>query len=185
MVGADLGLEFTPARALILILAVLAGCSSGQDGQDESPSGSWPEYRQPRAAFLQLVRACIEEHGFDVVLGEDEGFNFPNLRSEEQQREAREVSRACVAEVDPARLEPVPPLTAQQLGEMYRYALAQAECMRAAGYPVGEAPPERVFIDTDGAWDPYIDLVEQGNAPHPEDVVRCQSVDAKPEFLDR
>lgn len=164
--------------------ASLIGCGVAVDQRTgPSPTGR-PDFGQSRDEFLLLVRECIEDHGFAVTLGPDGGFNFAELSSREQLDEARGVSRACVEEVDPARLDPLPPLSGAQLIEMHDYALAQAECLREAGYPVGPAPPLQVYVDTEGAWDPYVDLAERGMPPDAEDVVACQDIEEQPKFLE-
>lgn len=170
----------------VLGLMLASGCATlpaqGESGDSLQPL---PVYRQSRVEFLLLVKACIEDRGFSVVLRDDGGFDFGELGSRERLEAARAASRECIGEVDPARLEPPPPLTAAQLSAMYAYAVAQTECMRSAGYLVRDPPPKEVFIDTGGQWDPYVDLAQQDLPPLPEDVVRCQNIAEKPPFLDQ
>lgn len=166
------------------MLASLIGCGVAVDQRSTPAPAERSEFRQPRDEFLLLVRECIEDHGFEVTLGPDGGFNFAELGSRDRLDEARRLSQTCIEQVDPARIEPPPPLTEAQLAEMYEYAIAQAECMREAGYPVGPPPPVQVYVDTEGAWDPYVDLAERGMPPAVEDVVACQNIEEQPEFLE-
>lgn len=98
-------------------------------------------------------------------------------------RAANAALRECIASVDPARLQPPPALTSEQLQAWYAYRIGQVDCLRGAGYSVPEAPPEQVFIDTAGAWDPFEALFQAGVKANQADVALCQQLNGKPGFL--
>ncbi len=88
-----------------------------------------------------------------------------------------------MASIDPLRLAPPPKLTEAQLIAWYAYRVREAQCLRDAGYAVGDAPPQRVFIDTNGEWDPFAVLADAGT-PAPQDAEStCEGVDGRPAFL--
>jgi hypothetical protein len=89
----------------------------------------------------------------------------------------------CIASIDPARLQPPPALTREQLDAWYAFRLRQAECLRSAGYAVPDPPPQQVFDDTDGEWDPFDALLGTGVTPAESDAGRCQHLAGQPEFL--
>lgn len=127
------------------------------------------------------VVACLQDKGYDTRLDDEGGMSFDGVM--DTQALTADI-RACREAVDPARLLPPPPLTASQWEEMYRYLIAQVTCMRDAGYPVSDPPPFQVYVDTDRAFDPYGDLRQRGVDFSHADLLRCQHVDERPDFLD-
>lgn len=169
-----------PAAAFVLALVVVA-CSATQEATAEPTS----PYRHTQEEFLLLTKACIEDAGFQVELSVEEGgFSFPDLGSDQRAGQARQTVRDCMRSVDPTRLEDPPERTREQLEALYPYAVAQAECMAAAGYPASTPPPIDVFVDDGAVWEPYTILSAEGITYDQEDLVRCQNVEEKPEFLD-
>lgn len=167
------------AAAITTLLALTACGSPDVSAEPTSP------YRQTQEEFLLLTRSCIEDAGFEVELSLDEsGFSFPDLGSDQRAGQARQALRDCMREVDPERLEDPPERTRAQLEALYPYAVAQRECMAEAGYPAPDPPPLDVFIDQGANWEPYTALSDQGIAYDQEDLVRCQNVEEKPDFLD-
>lgn len=167
-----------------LLLASLVACS-GMPASPDSPLESVPAYQLSRDEFLLQMKGCLEDHGFSVTLTEDGGMSFGELGSRERLDEAVAARNACAEALDPERLNPPPPLTEPQLAALYDYVVAENGCLRELGYAVGEPPPEQVFVDTTGAWDPFSYLAEQGTPPTTEDVIRCRAVPDRPSFLDR
>lgn len=162
-----------------LLVTVLSACATGQEAPPGSPSGS---SRMEPEAFMLATKQCVEEKGFEVEVDLSEyswSFDYEDL---ERRRQAQDALDACFKAIDPRFFEPLD-LTSDQLREMYVYAVAQNECMRAAGYPVGTPPPEQVFIDSAARWDPYVDMLDRGVTFTPGDVPRCQDVPEKPSFF--
>lgn len=141
-------------------------------------------YGTTREEFLLATKACVEAKGFPVTLDVADGrFSF-SLGSDERARQAKVALSDCEAEVDPARSEPAPALTDTQLRAWYAYRLLQVKCLRDAGYPPPEAPPEQVFVDTAGKWDPFEALIQAGTMPSQADMLRCQQLtEGRPNFL--
>ena len=169
--------------AWMLLLASLAACSSTQPSSPPEASGA--AHQLSRDEFLLQMKSCLEDHGFSVTLTEDGGISFGELGSRERLDAALAARSACVKAVDPARLEPPPALSESQLTALYEYVVAENGCLRDLGYAVGEPPPEQVFIDTTGGWDPFGYLAEQGTPPATDDVLRCRAVPNRPSFLDQ
>jgi len=170
-----------------LLLGLLAACGP------VAPSAGAPStptvYRQSLEEFAVALRACIADKGYDwqvaVVDGSLSIHSDTGLAAGDAQleREAADL-RACIASIDPARLEP-PTLTDDQVAALYRYAVAQAACMRAAGYPVDEPPPIEVFRASGATWEPYGGLLARGVELRHDDVLRCQRVPERPSFVGR
>jgi hypothetical protein len=166
-------------------LVLLSGCVSTPSPATQSPAtpGRTPvaPYLQTSEEFWLGVVACLQDKGYDPHLDAEGGISFDGVMD---QKALQADSRACQESMDPARLLPPPPLTASQLQEMYGYLIAQVRCMRDAGYPVSEPPPFQVYVDTNMAFDPYGDLRQRGlNFSH-ADLLRCQHVPERPDFLD-
>lgn len=169
---------------LAISFAVLACGAGASPGPSASPGSTpQPTYRQTLSEFLLAVTACLQDKGYQAHV-DDQGGGVVIDGSTDPAATSAD-TRACVEAVDPARLQPPPPLTADQLLELYRYVVAQAECMRKAGYPVSDPPPFQVWVDSGQAFDPYIDLRNRGVDFDHADLVRCQAVDERPTFLDQ
>lgn len=177
--------------AVAVILTMASGCAA------QSPSASAPDPIGPGASrdpdspyettieeFFLQTKTCVEEQGFPVTIDiEERSFSF-DLGTDARARQAREALRECQQEIDPRRLEPPAPLTDEQFASWYDYVLSQTACLRDAGYPVGDPPPEQVFIDSEAEWDPYEELALRGAPPSQEDLERCRAVEERPAFLD-
>lgn len=169
---------------LAVSFAVVACGAGSLPTRSPSPGATpQPTYRQSLGEFLLAVTACLQDKGYTVHV-DDTGSGVVFDGSTDPAATTAD-TRACVEAVDPARLQPPPPLTADQLLELYRYVVAQTECMRNAGYPVSDPPPFQVWVDSGQAFDPYIDLRNRGIDFDHADLVRCQAVEERPTFLDR
>lgn len=176
-----------PVGTIVLAIAISAlaeGCGTSPAGASSDQGSPGPTYRHASAGdFMLAVVACLQEKGYRARIDDSgSGILFetpvdPSMASAD--------SRACAEAIDPARLEPPPPLTAEQAEQLYRYVVAQTECMRRLGYPVSEPPPFQVFVDSDAAFDPYVDLRTRGIDFDHADLLRCQSVPERPKFLDQ
>jgi hypothetical protein len=174
--------------AMAACLSLLAaGCWSISGSSVASPSPG-QTFRQSVDEFMLSLKECTEAKGYGWRFDrQGDGFSISGQSglavSEEQRQREQEDLRACIAAIDPARLEPPPRLTPVQYEQMYRYVLAQTECLRAAGYPVSDPPPLDVYVDSDRAFDPYVDLRDRGVSVSDDDVVRCQSDTNLPDFM--
>ena len=131
---------------------------------------------------LQL-KACLTDKGFNVELDPyDFSLRF-KLGTDGSTEDLQATVTSCRTGLDPSRLKPPPPISEEQLRELYRYRVAQANCLIAAGYPASSAPPEQVFVDGGGQWDPRMGPKEPLDIP--EGVTRsCEQIDGRPNFLD-
>ncbi len=140
-------------------------------------------YATTQVDFLLRTKACVEDRGYPVTLDlRQAGFEFA-LGDDTRAKEAGQALRDCMASIDPARLGPPPKLTEAQLVAWYAYRVHEAACLRAAGYAVEDAPPQRVFIDTNGDWDPFAWLAGKGMAVPLEAQISCEGVEGRPAFL--
>ncbi len=183
MLSPGLATAITRTAVLVLaglLVAVACDANKGSDGAGQpSPRST---YRQSRSEFVLAWAACLQEKGYQARV-DDQGSGVM-IDGVTDYAKASADSRACVEAVDPARLQPPPPLTADQLRELYRYVVAQTECMRQAGYPVSDPPPFQVWVDSDRAFDPYSDLRARGIDFDHADLLRCQALPERPKFLD-
>lgn len=141
-----------------------------------------PYQTTPEEYGLQL-KACLTDGGFNVELDPyDFSLKF-NLGSDRPLEELQAAMTECRTGLDPSRNEPPPPLSEGQLRELYRYHVAQANCLIAAGYPASSAPPEQVFVDAGGQWDPRMGPEEPLDIPQAVDR-SCEQIDDRPNFLD-
>lgn len=171
--------------ALALMALWLAACAAPAATVSPAPSRDLTSpYGTTQEEFLLQARACVEARGYSMTLDLAEAkFSFVG-GSDADFRAASAALHDCVASIDPARLRPPPALTAEQLEAWYIYRLKQAKCLESAGYAVPEAPPQQVFEDTAGEWDPFDALLHTGVTPAQSDVSHCQHLAGQPEFLD-
>lgn len=129
------------------------------------------------------VRACVEGKGYPVTLDlADSKFSF-SLGSDERAKQANVALRECVDTIDPSRLKPPPPVSEKELRAWYGYRLRQVDCLGDAGYPPLVAPPEQVFVDSKGDWDPFQALTDAGSPASQADMALCQHLEGGPNFL--
>ena len=105
---------------------------------------------------VQLLAECVADHGFPLtVTGDGTGLTFQAVPPDQNQL-AQAVLFACKAGL---RLEKPAPPTVDQLEEAYAYMVAVAHCLEEEGYSVTDPPSVGVYIDSQGYWNPYDDLV--------------------------
>ena len=133
----------------------LAGCTSAPRVDPDAA----PPSRDELAAMAQEAREkvvdCLQERGWDVVL-EADGWSMEGATAEQADAYERD-QREC-QELSGANDIPVPPLTDERLEELYAYEVELAECLRAEGYDIPEAPSEQAFVElytTEDAWYAY------------------------------
>lgn len=174
-------------RGVLVLLIVIWAVGCGGSRPIATPSATRdPEspYQTTREEFLLRVKACIEEKGFPVTLDlADGGFLFPPLGTDDRVQLAKVAMKECMVTIDPSRLKPPPPVSEKQLRTWYGYRLRQVDCLREAGYPPPVAPPEQVFVDTEGDWDPFEALLDAGSPASQTDMSRCQHIEGGPNFL--
>jgi hypothetical protein len=164
-----------------LLVAACSGASApGSIAPTRDPDSP---YATTREEFLIRVKACVEEKGFKIEIDAAQ-FGFRGEQgSDERAVQAAKAIKDCGKLVDPKRLEPPPPLSEAQLRAWYAYMVARANCLMEAGYDVGSVPPEQVFIDMAGRWDPFQALIDAETPAGLADVTRCQDAGPHPGFL--
>ncbi len=145
--------------------------ASAARSPDRRKTAHGPPTARSRREVLLAVALCLQGKGCPARVTDEGGIRIEGDFDPSKLR-------------DPARLQPPPPLTADQLRELYRYVVAQTECMRQAGYPVSDPPPFQVWVDSDRAFDPYSDLRARGIDFDHADLLRCQALPERPKFLD-
>lgn len=139
-------------------------------------------YATTKEQFFLGVKACLAAQGFTVAL--DLGQNSITFQGPDAQIQQEAAAQTkCAQTVDPARVSVHSKPSEPQLKALYVFRVDTAACLRDAGYPVPDAPPEQVFIDSGGDWDPLTPLHDAGIRPKPEDRVRCEGVPSRPAFL--
>lgn len=142
----------------------------------DSPYETTPE------EYALRLKGCLGDRGFNVEIDPYDYHLSGNVGSEGRVNELQVAASECRAAIDPTRNEPPPPPTEEQLRALYRYYVAQADCLVAAGYPAASAPPEQVYVDNGGQWDPRLGLED---VDIPQTVTRaCEEVEGRPTFLD-
>lgn len=188
----------------IIIAMMLAACSSGSTSEPPAGTSASIEptskagiehqsaipsldpdspYETTPGEFAVQLKACLADRGFDVDIDPYDFHLSGNVGSEARVKELQVSVRECRDTIDPSRNDPPPPLTEAQVRALYHYYVAQAACLVAAGYPASSAPPEQVFVDSGGQWDPHMGPEEPLDIP--ETVTRtCDQVEGRPNFLD-
>lgn len=173
-------------RGVLVVLIVLWAVGCGGPRPISTPSATRdPDspYQTTREEFLLRVKACIEEKGFPVTLDlADGGFKF-SLGTDDRVQQAKVAMRECIDTIDPSRLKPPPPVSEKELRAWYGYRLRQVDCLGDAGYPPLVAPPEQVFVDSKGDWDPFQALADAGSPASQADMALCQHLEGGPNFL--
>lgn len=193
----------------VLVAALLAeGCTSSGLGLDPKASASATQdpnglpatqdpngpsasrdphspYKTTRAEYFLAVKACLQDLGYAVEIDIADGAIYTNEATDDLTRAAAAATLECEKGIDPKRLEPPPRPGPDELHAWYIYVVAQVRCYRDAGYPAPDPPPEQVFIDQGGYWEPAGKTVElTGKAVSPADARRCQQIPEKPAFFD-
>lgn len=175
----------TGASATLLCLLLLASCGGQPPAGTAAPSTALGSpYDSTREEFFLRVKACVVERGFPVEIDTVNWGFMGDYGTDERAQEASAAIRECVRAIDPKRLEPPPPPSDEQLSAWYVYQVARASCLQGLGYDVGSIPPEQVFIDTVGGWDPVQALIASGTPARNEDAARCNEAGDRPTFLD-
>lgn len=142
-------------------------------------------YKTTREEFFLGVKACLEDKGFAVDLDIPEGGITTHETTDEGARNSAVAIHECEIAMDPRRLLPPPRPSDEQMQAWYGYAVAQLACLRAAGYATPDPPPEQVFIDSGGDWDPTKATMDFGGTTVKfEDQRRCEQIKERPDFFD-
>lgn len=186
-----------------LLVAFVTACSSGPDPEgttgpalDEYPTHAPstetlmarptidPEspYRTTPGEFALQLKACLADRGFQVEIDPYDFHLTGQFGGEDAVKALQTAVADCRTSIDASRNDPPPPLTEEQLRALYRYRVAEAECLEAAGHATAVVPPEQVFVDGGGQWDARWGLED---VDIPRSITRaCAQVDGRPGFLD-
>lgn len=123
----------------------------------------------------QVLRsACLENWGYDVsvrgasVSATKQGARFGDYTRDLALCDAELAMRLPPVDVQPDEDGGLPELARVALREVYAGYLATAECVRAQGMPVDEAPPEEEFVrmfarEWMPSWHPWTAAAEAGD----------------------
>lgn len=117
------------------------------------PLVAWSKYGE----FYPKLVECMRGQGWDVSLIGTRGMRYPNVGASQQAPMflAEYECRSKYSE-DPRYRQP---LSAQQIGLMYDYAVGvTVPCLRREGYSPTQPPSRAVYIagfGQDASWDPY------------------------------
>lgn len=144
--------------ATAFVLMAAASCSSESDGGGSTaPVSSASAARFADAeTYVRALADCVEKSGAKVVI-EGPAFNF-ELGTGMDQAALGKVVGACESELGPMPAIKKDPATANEVYDLY---VKSAECLRARGKNIPDAPSREAFVDeyTSGkppSWDPYI-----------------------------
>lgn len=113
--------------------------------------------------------ACMSDLGWDSVKDTDGGV-ITNIPS--GQRSAYTAARDQCLELIGASDRPAP--TTEQLKGLYEAQLASRDCLIGEGFSLPEPPSEQVFLESAGAWSPYIALPDDALSEGFDELVkRC------------
>lgn len=153
-----------PSLLALSALLLAAGCGSGGTAAPASLSAPAAAAGSDLVTNEQRTMAlisCMEEAGWDPEFDpRDQSMSMEFPTEQEAQAEADRV--AC--ETDLGLDTPVE-LDDEQLSALYAQEVASAECLRAEGVDVPEAPSEEVWRGSrtsESAWDPYMALSQRG-----------------------
>jgi hypothetical protein len=179
---------------LILAVLVTLSCGVSPPGSIPSPHGTVvgagltkdpnSPYATTREAWLLGIKVCLAAQGIDVTVDLADG-SILFLGPDAQVTQTSVEEKKCARSVDPTRYAVnLPKPSTAQLQAMYAFMVDKGTCLRDAGYPVTAAPPEQVFIDSSGYWDPEASLPQEGVHPSKADRLRCGHLPSRPTFLD-
>lgn len=130
------------------VVLALAGCA-GSPVPESTGNGS----EQPAASEVtELVVGCLQDAGWDVILQSD-GYEIRNLT--EAQTASYELDEAECQEASGWNDMAAEELTPERLSVMYDDELVRADCLRAEGFDVPEAPSRQSYIDRYTGEDPW------------------------------
>ncbi|MFZ5869167.1 MAG: hypothetical protein ACOYXW_01340 [Actinomycetota bacterium] len=172
----------------LLLLTTVGACSSGEDAAATSAGFPLPQvtastyeeydglFADWRASFVE----CARSEGMDASVPVD-GNGIDNGSSPDRPvAEGIGLDRECIERVGvPPQ---APPLTEEVLSGLYDLSLAQAQCLRDAGYPVTPAPSREVWMESytssSPAWLP-LEAVFASGGDVPAAVAACPDPDPR------
>ena len=116
---------------------------------------------KPRSAFEanRMVADCLIMRGFDVTVGRD----WIRYSGTDDADSAR--YNAATEECGQGLTPDPASFTDAQWTEIYQQSLTTRECLRERGYTFTEPPTLEQFKSSQGAWEPYTELVQAGQLP--------------------
>lgn len=102
------------------------------------------------------IYECLRDHGFAVTLADD------SIQMGGVPAEQSDLLNAYLIACRAGLYLPEATRTPEQWAELYAYKLAVADCLRAEGHNISEPPSLEVFVESDGMWSPFSDLLELG-----------------------
>lgn len=141
--------------SVAVAVVMLVGCSTMEPADDAASASAQPQANDSFAEKWpdsQALADCLNEKGWDVTLNEATG--GVGFEGTTEQMDQYEIDQAeCMPEDDSI---PLSEFTSEQWTALYQAELETAECLRAEGVSVEEAPSEQVFIDRYQSSEPWM-----------------------------
>lgn len=134
---------------LTILGVILAGCTADRPPPPAPHATSSLDASQRRLA-------CLQERGWDVQLGADDSVQgtIPAQQMDAFQRDNEECGRGLIPDKST--------FTPEQWSASYAIAIEAADCLESQGYDISDRPTLQRYIDIQGEWNPYIDLLNAG-----------------------
>lgn len=141
--------RFSAVVSLAMVGLAVAGCAS-TGGPAPLPHAT------SQADALQRLGSCMQERGWDVVVGDD------SVQSPEVPPEQTTVYNRDTDECSTGLYPDSAAYSDEQWQELYDLTVANADCYEKAGFDVSDRPSFQVFKDTRGEWNVPAQVVESG-----------------------
>jgi hypothetical protein len=146
--------SWTASMCLAAILVpFISGCS---------PTDDTPPITHATSAIDAAERriACLQDRGWKATLSEDNGVqaSVPNEQLDMYQKDVEECGEGLLPDKTA--------FTQDQWSRAYELANETADCLAELGYEGKNRPSLQAFIESNGDWSVYADLLDQGIILH-------------------
>lgn len=140
------------ASTLIVLAALLPSVLTGCAAQPSSGGSTAKAAAEPN----EIVARCMQEHGWDVTVGDDGGVASPLIPF--GQATAYDTASAdCWSRV---KIPQFDDLGDDARRSLYRTVVKTRDCIVERGYELPKPPTYQAWADLSGRWSPYLDIDE-------------------------
>ncbi len=156
----------------LIVMSSLSACGDGNEVTEVSTprspaarvtAATYEQYDGLFAEWRDAYVACARAEGLDASVPEDAN-GIDGGSSPDRPRDKTGLDLECIQKV--GSQPESPPLTAETLNSLFDLSVAQADCLRAAGYPVKPARAREVWVESytssAGPWLPLDAVFEAG-----------------------
>lgn len=154
-----------PGTLVVVALLTLTGCQAiGDTTAVESSSGSATAVPSQDEVNAQII-GCMGPTGWAYELDGDGApvFSYPDAQKEEFEKALQQ----CVDDL------PVPEFTEDQWHNLLALRKESAECLEALDFDVSAPPSYEVFVESDGAWNPFAEALDRASERFTEFQEKC------------